>query len=132
MAEAAEGLFYEFAAESDAAAASWGALRSCALRVWRVLDVMGRVLVLAALFSASPGGAAALVAAEVCSLLLVARAAFGPLTTWSVTSFALLAGLPGSVDTELKSFIGWACRIVSLGFEIRSTRGQMCIEAIVE
>ena len=65
-----------------------------------MLDVIGRVLLLAALFSASPGGAAALVAAEVWSLLLVAWAAFGPLNTWSVSSFALLAGLPGSVDTE--------------------------------
>ena len=102
VAEAAEGLLYEFAAEDNEAAASWGALRSCVLRVWRVLDVMGRVLVLAALFSASRGGAATLVAAEVWSLLLVTRAAFGPLTTWSVSSFALLAGLHGSVDTEFE------------------------------
>ena len=64
VAEAAEGLLYEFAADSDAAAASWGALRSCALRVWRVLDVMGRVLVLAALFSASRGGDAAALVTE--------------------------------------------------------------------
>ena len=78
---------------------------------------MGRVLVLAALFSASPGGAATLVAAEVWSLLLIARAALGPLTTWSVSSFALLAGHPGSVDTEFKFCIGFACRIVLLGFE---------------
>ena len=90
---------------------------------------MGRVLVLAALFSAAPGGAATLVAAEVLSLLLVARNALGPLTTWSVSSFALLAGLPGSVDTEFKFCIGCACRIVPLGCEIRSTTGQMCIEA---
>ncbi len=101
MAEAAEGLLYEFAAESGAAAASWGALRSCALRAWRALDVMGRVLVLAALFSASQGGAAAvLVAVEVCSLLLVARVGMGPLSTLPPSSFALIAGLPGSVDTE--------------------------------
>ena len=46
VAEAAEGLLYEFAAEDNEAAASWGPLRSSALRVWRVLDVMGRVLVL--------------------------------------------------------------------------------------
>ena len=132
VAEAAEGLLYEFAAADNEAAASWGPLRSCALRVWRVLDVMGRVLVLAALFSASPGGAATLVAAEAWSLLLVARAALGPLTTWSVSSFALLAGLPSSVDTELKSCIRCACRIVLLGFEIRSAQGQMCIEAIAD
>ena len=69
MAEAAEGLLYEFAAESGAAAASWGALRSCALRAWRALDVMGRVLVLAALFASRGGVAAALVteSARACS-----------------------------------------------------------------
>ena len=114
MAEAVEVLLYEFAAEPEAAAASWGTLRSCALRAWRTLDVMGRVLVLAALFSASPGGAATLVAAEAWSLLLVARAALGPLTTWSVSSFALLAGLPGSVDTEFQFCIGCACQIALL------------------
>ena len=65
MAEAAEGLLYEFAAEDDKAAASWGALRSCALRAWRALDVMGRVLVLAALFSSAvQGGAAAALVTE--------------------------------------------------------------------
>ena len=113
MAEAVEVLLYEFAAEPEAAAASWGTLRSCALRAWRTLDVMGRVLVLAALFSASRGGAAAvLVAVEVCSLLLVARVGMGPLHTLPASSFALIVGLPGSVDTELKSCIACACRII--------------------
>ena len=99
MAEAVEVLLYEFAAEPEAAAASWGTLRSCALRAWRTLDVMGRVLVLAALFSSQfpasrAGVAAALVAMDVCSLLVVARAALGPLHILPPSSFALIAGLP--------------------------------------